>query len=847
MEQPTIDFAPAGTRNVRVEHVVVREAGLPLACLTPISFSSVEAVARELDAYSARLDQLERSISDGLFLVIGGRIHQQDRQRLLRLRRDIHNRRITDETEAGLEHVIPTLLRTELSEWKFLRDRYSQAWANSDQAIRADELRCDEGLLELWGRREVRTGILFSHPSLYSKLSNEPAHSKRTVRRLRQTLIAYLQRMVTKTSPFSTLTAAGFATTSECSASRSDVFGLGATTVREIIQGLQERLWRQLPLRLNPSLAVDSGELRFIAPNAGGGETVVTLERTPDVDLVWQLILRHEDRITPEQLEQRVRELVPRAELSAPLCRLVEKLHGVKLFTANTGAAECDPSVLGRLAALPPVIENMPAAAAGLSRAQAAVDALANPDPEARFESIRNLDVAIAEVRNGLGLKERPTSVHHECVIVDGGPAPEFSNRFEKSLAKFFRLLPLFAPQQWEQRRLRAAFEDRFGGKACEDVPGFLANYAEATGTTDSLPETDEQEQARHGFIEAVSRELARSGSCVSLSQDLIERWGGIADAFKPKGVRCSAGILGHFLKPSAGSEFVLNRVVPGYSALAARYADGPMLAALRQTIRRIAGEFEPVELLITLGFWGQRHPALTPRYLLYPGETTARALSEGIRWSDLSIVIDRATDSMRLRCMRSGRDLLPLHFGTLSPVFFPPIFRLLTCLGPAFAPDFPLLHFLDERHDQAEREQPRRYPRIVIDNLIIQRETWCSPANELIAGKRGRTEFQAFMDLRSWAYAQGMPRHVFVTPMRVTEYLAGASSTTLPGATPRFNRVRKPFYVDWDQLPSHRLFHRYVDQVNSTVTISEALPAPEGGEGECRREYLLELTEAGE
>jgi hypothetical protein len=101
--------------------------------------------------------------------------------------------------------------------------------------------------------------------------------------------------------------------------------------------------------------------------------------------------------------------------------------------------------------------------------------------------------------------------------------------------------------------------------------------------------------------------------------------------------------------------------------------------------------------------------------------------------------------------------------------------------------------------------------PRISVDRVVVQRETWRFPARDL--------EFAAFPDerqryllVRRWMAEHGLPRHVFV----------------------RATGEKKPIYIDLTSLSSVNLLARSARLAASnggeagTVSVSEMLPDPD-------------------
>jgi hypothetical protein len=100
------------------------------------------------------------------------------------------------------------------------------------------------------------------------------------------------------------------------------------------------------------------------------------------------------------------------------------------------------------------------------------------------------------------------------------------------------------------------------------------------------------------------------------------------------------------------------------------------------------------------------------------------------------------------------------------------------------------------------------RLPRLLIDDVVVARQSWRSPA-AMIPLPASRAKDYSYGGLRSWAAGQGIPRHVFVM---------------VPGEP-------KPVYVDFrapallDNLA--RLIRRAATDEAAEISVTEMLPAP--------------------
>jgi len=101
--------------------------------------------------------------------------------------------------------------------------------------------------------------------------------------------------------------------------------------------------------------------------------------------------------------------------------------------------------------------------------------------------------------------------------------------------------------------------------------------------------------------------------------------------------------------------------------------------------------------------------------------------------------------------------------------------------------------------------------PRITIDDLVVNRETWRLEAAEPAFADTAEEKIR-YLQARAWAASHGLPRHVFC----------------------RFTGERKPIYADLTSLASIDLISRSLRRcrrnvgAGATVTVAEMLPTPD-------------------
>jgi hypothetical protein len=216
-----------------------------------------------------------------------------------------------------------------------------------------------------------------------------------------------------------------------------------------------------------------------------------------------------------------------------------------------------------------------------------------------------------------------------------------------------------------------------------------------------------------------------------------------------------------------------------------------------------------------------QIHEPLTQRCILYPGEAALVPGQAAIPWSHLAVDYAESADTIVLIETTTGVRLLPIRMGPLGPHLMPPIYRILCSLGPSLIPDFSLLSLLEIRLG-AEGKQVRHYPRLCHGDVVIMRETWRIPQGDASPPRESGSDLVDFKQLRCWAQNLDLPTKIFVTPMDLSDFVRSVD------AVGSMKRLYKPFFVNFDDPWSCKIFHRFISNKQHTITISEMLPGPD-------------------
>lgn len=888
--------------NKVADYFLFRVAGLPLDALGALQHPETLALVRELEHLEARLTRERGALCDGLHGLAAAQSDDGVRRRLIELKRCVHNLRVPAAPHAvgdlGGALRADAALHDGLLTWEDAVRRYRELERRGDDSLRASGEAARGELRRRWSCERFRTGLLMTKPGLYYDLLQflEAGESQlnKKLRRLEHTALAYFYRMATKTSPFSTYTATGVGLLSDeerqmrapLPVSARDAFAVNAALAEQLAAALGRRddARPHLPLAPNETITRTPSGFTFLkrardVQKVGSvpAETFVALDRSPVVELALELVSDGGPPLTAQtladELHRRLGDRVTRAGLDQFVAGLVECgfLNHTLDYTANHPGALALLGAAVAETATPSGAEFRAAAA----RVEALVNALEGQASAGRAATLRRIDAEAQSLSGLAGLSaaggSAPDLVRHDCYLEDEFQLSRGALRgVLAALSELTRVMPAFNAGSLVKQLVRKFYLERHGKAPCPlPLTTFLREfyadcYTPVLGkTTDALwdpflsgiepsqlPEASEMALVRRQFVEELLERVAASGGgSVNLPPEFIGRFGELTEPFWTQRVPPSVGYLGQLCErpDGGGPDFVVNQCVSGYGTYFARYCDrrtfGERAAVLSErlkgTLSQLAGADECAELVATFGVNLQIHEPLTPRVVNYPGEPARRNGREVIAWSDLGLDFDEASDDVVLVRKSTGRRVLPLRMGPLSPHRLPVAYRILSSLGTSFVPDFSLLNLLEYCQTAAPAEV-RHYPRIRYGSLVLMRETWRVPPE--YAPPLGRTDatLSSFLELRGWARALNLPAKVFVVPMEMTDYFRAGKPVN------NLRRLYKPFYVDFDDPLSCRIFHRFAGASRATLSISEMLPLPEQltfkrAEGRYVTEALLE------
>jgi hypothetical protein len=200
--------------------------------------------------------------------------------------------------------------------------------------------------------------------------------------------------------------------------------------------------------------------------------------------------------------------------------------------------------------------------------------------------------------------------------------------------------------------------------------------------------------------------------------------------------------------------------VTPGFGKMFSRFLylfPDAFTAALRRRNGELTGDLL-AELCEDAYFNANLHPPLLEREIRYP-LSESRGDGTALLPSDFAVVRARSDEhGLELIHLPTGRVVLPVDTGFLTPDARPPLYRLLMAFMPGPSVALPL------PEGRAGNAEVMVRPRITFNGrLVFQRKAWLVPGRAYPRAESGEGEADYGLRLARWRDAHGIPEEVYV------------------------------------------------------------------------------------
>ena len=856
---------------------MLRVAAMPFDALDALRCADSAQWAHDVLREEGRLREAGAALSDPIGALVPGIEEEQDRRRVLDLRRQVFNNRLPRDLPAARS--LAALLGGEtgaaLTEWIGQRERW-EVLSGGGAARYGEELTASrDGLRALCADDRLRLGLLLASPTLDGQLGGYVRGGKldKRARKVERSLLSYLYRTAAKTSPFSTFTGVALGRfeqqadpVTRFSGTWSSHPRLNVVALARLAEAVtaNEELRGDLPVTVASGWDADETRVRYVrrSRDSGGDDAPVSFDAARDrlyflrrsgaleelmghlrehpearyADLVDLLAARQ--GATRQEADRYVSALVQLGILQQsgldidvhcadPLAAFRLALRGIGRPWAEEAAARLESPAerIGRYAA------------AELDERRALLTGLRS-DLAALLAALGAPDGSLPQTLLYEDVRARDTSVSCDEGVWDRVAAEPLS-----SLA---RILPAFDVALPQQLTLKGFFLARYGvGGRCEDLLRLVHDFHEdifdqylrltadrPSAGPDGAPLPEENwlrlaeieavDRARAAFVAGLRERWAAlppDAVELDLGEDLVDA---VADCLRPLGSGYApqshfVQLAAHRAEPLA----VLNDSFGGLCFPFTRFThcyDGRPQDSLSDALR--------AEL-------ARRRPAGAVFAEITAGAATTNLNLHG-RLTDYEIVCPGESSSAGAGARIDlddlylehdpGADRLLLRSRRLGCQVIP---LYLGYLLPMVLPEVPRTLLLLSPTSRAVPEVWRGVPegpehggvtsrpRVRFRSLVLSRRSWNAPAASLPPRAAPAPDADWFLGWQRWRAAHGLPERAFA---RVRHDELGAAAWFGGG---------KPQYVDFASPLSLIGLEGLVD-AGGRVVFEEMLPAPD-------------------
>lgn len=837
--------------------ILLRITGLPLSHLMETNWSG-EMLWQLLLELILSIEESREKIVTQIDAVIDLPLAPKDKNSLFNLRKDLRSRKkiktnkfqsLLSQSSVG-EILLSNLVQLEKDEATYqrqLREWYS--WYATHLISEREKFK------KLTREDNFLNALPLSSLSMYTRYQSfwrKPiADHRKKERQTERTLLQFLSRVATKTSPFSSFTTLSMATTKK---EKLDVEATSAIRLNNyILWYFQNKLeanpgfFYQLKLNVNPSAHKEQGDWRFLF-NSGNIESLQSIAANDLID--WVLASIEQKPMTFDQWL---------SEASQQVDAEVEELEAYLLQLINLGLVEWEWGISGsEVHWLEKLIALVDAKATFkeqneildlLSDLQIQIERIKQGAPATRVEVLKyteqrlksffenpqreqpneesDTEVFQKVLQRNFNFKAEKIFYEDQSSVTELRLSEEMLRPGLDKITKLVEAIqPIalsdFSAELWSH--FDKFFDDRQEVSLLQLYASFYKNRTGEKYTDKSKEEeieqvlTQLQQYIPQGFQKNVHLSMRE---CLQSLAPLTKETVG-----PPMGPGAAAML--HFGKSKTeGTQVYVEANFMGYGKMMGRFlhlfpeAWTQELVEWNRTMQKDELWIENVDGSY---FNANLHPKLLEFQVASPGGQTTFESDQLISISDLEVV--RGDQFLELKHRPTQKTVRVFNLGFEALESRSPMYQLLQ----VFAYQVPSLdlftQLLDTKMIQYLKKGVIRLPRLVIDqHLILKRCRWFFPKNVLPSlGKNKDADAAFYLAVQQWRKQWDLPTEVFIT----------LSPQMIPGQTPSTNRGdqavsaddRKPQYVHLDNPLLIQLLGRLFRRAGECILVEEMWPA---------------------
>ncbi|MCY8822395.1 hypothetical protein MOE22_16955, partial [Bacillus atrophaeus] len=432
-----------------------------------------------------------------------------------------------------------------------------------------------------------------------------------------------------------------------------------------------------------------------------------------------------------------------------------------------------------------------------------------------------------------------------------------------KSIKLLQKISPIFDVRFRYQSAVADLFVKKYGHDGvCENIEEFLYQltplFNEYIKTINPGYEPDfgkdlnhiqKVNQLKYTFFEEFVTK-SKEGKDVFISEEDINRYyKNIPAEFKTRTI--SHSFFLQKLKSNHKDLAVLNQVYLGYTEFFSRFLSyyspeiyNDLKKHLGENIFNSDGA--TIEISSSPGFNANLHPEMGEYELKMLSYQLARDTNKQISIKDLKLIFDKSTKRLVFKHKELG-NIYPFYIGYLTPFYLPKLQKHLIHLFQSGFIGLPFHTYNEINLKNTEENGIRKYGRIIIENLILQRKKWIIPREHIIS-MQNISDDDYFFRIQNWAKENGIPTNFFFR-MVPSNLKSIVNNTQNNKQNNNDEESFKPLYMDLENPLFCKMFKKVTSNSKYGILIEEVLPnisdfKSNKEKESCVKEYIVELTQ---
>ncbi|MFN6910872.1 lantibiotic dehydratase [Bacillus velezensis] len=871
--------------EILTPYYLKRVAGMPYDKLPDLIAYETLALIGKIRDTEHILEEIKIPIFKLIYDNIENTKSSMVRDKLIAIKKTIHKRKeVSMEKEICDQMISKEIIiclkkwNDKLSAFNKLMGRYPVVYENELNDIRLN-------FQKVVDNENLLNGILLTSQIMYEKtkkyISTPIKDQKSRLRKIEPALSTFLIRTACKTSPFSTFTSTAIGDWAEHKFSINEsenrtesYYKINYSLVMRIFEYLlaHEEVMQFCSYIINPTTKIKENTISYIM-NDDRISTSSKIYRMnekqvqiTDNDFINNIIkvIKTKSSLTYNELLSLIKSYFGSEKESKDF---INKIYQIQLILPTLHLYEQSDNIIDEFITKisnwdVPVVKSLIEL---LKQLNENIDQYSNAELNKKnnlLSKLKNTVRAIAELLNIPFSDKIVNNILYEDSIILN-EAKESKSEWDpvlKSIKLLQKISPLFDVRFRYQSAVADLFVKKYGHNGvCDNIEEFLHQltplFNEYIKTINPGYDPEFGKDLNHiqkvnelkimFFEEFITK--SKDGKDVFISEDDINRYyDNIPKEFKSRTI--SHSFFLQKFKSKHSDLAVLNQVYLGYTEFFSRflsYYSPEIYKELKKHLGEsiFGSDGTTVEISSSPGFNANLHPEMGEYELKMLSYHLARDTNKQININDLILFFDKNTKRVVFKHKKIGK-IYPFYIGYLTPFYLPKLQKHLIHLFQSGFIGLPFHTYNELNLKDTEEEDIRKYGRIIIDNLILQRKKWIIPRKYIIS-IQNISDDEYFFRIQNWANENGIPTKFFfrMIPTNFKKIDSNAQNDKQNSDEESF----KPLYMDLGNPLFCKMFRKVTSNSKYGIHIEEALPdisSPESEKENFVNEYIIELTQ---